>query len=74
MPINNSRNAGRHQLQIPGPTPTPERLLSAMSPPMLDPLGPPFKQSALHNPAGADTPFKTSNPARLFTPVLTTAW
>ncbi len=74
MPINNSRNAGRHQLQIPGPTPIPERSLSAMSRQMLDHRGPQFKEFALQLLAGAKTLFKTDNPVILFPSSGTGAW
>ena len=74
MPINNSRNAGRHQLQIPGPTPIPERILSAMSRQMLDHRGPQFKEFALQLLAGAKTLFKTDNPVILFPSSGTGAW
>ena len=42
MPQNSSRTAGRHFLQIPGPTPVPDRILRAMDMPMIDHRGPEF--------------------------------
>ena len=42
MPKNSSRNAGRHFLQIPGPTPLPDRVLRAMDTPIIDHRGPEF--------------------------------
>ena len=40
MPQNASRVAGRHFLQIPGPTPVPDRVLRAMDTPLIDHRGP----------------------------------
>ena len=40
------RRAGRHFLQIPGPTPVPERILNAMSRQILDHRGPSSRSSA----------------------------
>ena len=42
MPQNSSRRAGRHFLQIPGPTPVPDRILRAMDMPVIDHRGPEF--------------------------------
>ena len=42
MSKNSSRNAGRHYLQIPGPTPVPDRVLRAMDRPVMDFLAPEF--------------------------------
>jgi hypothetical protein len=42
MPKNVSRVAGRHFLQIPGPTPLPDRILRAMDTPIIDHRGPEF--------------------------------
>jgi alanine-glyoxylate transaminase/serine-glyoxylate transaminase/serine-pyruvate transaminase len=42
MSKNSSRTAGRHFLQIPGPTPLPDRVLRAMDTPIIDHRGPEF--------------------------------
>ena len=42
MSKNSSRTAGRHFLQIPGPTPVPDRILRAMDMPVIDHRGPEF--------------------------------
>src|SRR6202000_1673508 len=42
MAQNSSRNPGRHFLQIPGPSPVPDRVLSALSMPIIDHRGPEF--------------------------------
>ena len=39
MSQNSSRTAGRHFLQIPGPTPVPDRILRAMDMPVIDTAG-----------------------------------
>ena len=44
MPTNKVRHTGRHFLQIPGPTPLPDRVLNAMSRQMLDHRGPEFAE------------------------------
>ena len=46
MPKNSSRTAGRHFLQIPGPTPLPDRVLRAMDTPIIDHRGPEFAKLA----------------------------
>jgi alanine-glyoxylate transaminase/serine-glyoxylate transaminase/serine-pyruvate transaminase len=45
MSNNSSRTAGRHFLQIPGPTPVPDRILRAMDMPVIDHRGPIFRSS-----------------------------
>ena len=44
---NAPRRAGRHYLQIPGPTPVPDRILRAMDMPVIDHRGPEFKTLGL---------------------------
>ena len=44
---NTPRRAGRHFLQIPGPTPVPDRILRAMDMPVIDHRGPEFKKLGL---------------------------
>src|ERR1700752_2171298 len=41
---NAPRRAGRHFLQIPGPTPVPDRILRAMDMPVIDHRGPEFQR------------------------------
>ena len=59
---NEPRRAGRHFLQIPGPTPVPDRILRAMDMPVIDHRGPEFKKLGLRVLAGIKTIFKTSQP------------
>ncbi len=73
MPIE-SRAAGRHFLQIPGPTPIPERILNAMSRQMLDHRGPQFQEFATRLLANVRTLFKTSSPVIMFPSSGTGAW
>ncbi len=73
MPIE-SRPAGRHFLQIPGPTPIPERILNAMSRQMLDHRGPQFQEFATRLLASLKALFKTSNPVMAFPSSGTGAW
>ena len=46
MSKNSSRPVGRHFLQIPGPTPVPDRILRAMDTPIIDHRGPEFAKLA----------------------------
>ena len=46
MTKNASRMAGRHFLQIPGPTQIPDRVLRAMDTPIIDHRGPEFASLA----------------------------
>lgn len=74
MPTNQSGQAGRHFLQIPGPTPIPERVLNAMSRQMLDHRGPEFQEFAVRLFAGVKSLFKTANPVVIFPSSGTGAW
>lgn len=65
---------GRHFLQIPGPTPVPERILSAMSRQILDHRGPEFQKLARRVLASVKTIFKTENPVVIFPSSGTGAW
>ena len=49
------------QLRIPGPTPLPERVVRAMSRPMVDHRGPEFAAILAEITAGAKRVFKTSS-------------
>src|SRR5271155_5830352 len=74
MPQNASRTAGRHFLQIPGPTPLPDRVLRAMDTPIIDHRGPEFAQLAKRCLEGIKTIFKTTNPVIIYTATGTGAW
>jgi alanine-glyoxylate transaminase/serine-glyoxylate transaminase/serine-pyruvate transaminase len=73
MPIE-SRHTGRHLLQIPGPTPIPERILNAMSRQMLDHRGPEFQEFGTRLLASVRVLFKTANPVVIFPSSGTGAW
>ena len=60
MAKNSSRPVGRHFLQIPGPTPVPDRILRAMDTPIIDHRGPEFAKLAKKCLEGIKTIFKTS--------------
>ena len=74
MPTNAPRIAGRHFLQIPGPTPVPDRILRAMDRPTIDHRGPEFQQLGQRVLAGIKTVFRTSGPVFLFPASGTGAW
>jgi alanine-glyoxylate transaminase/serine-glyoxylate transaminase/serine-pyruvate transaminase len=74
MPQNSSRVAGRHFLQIPGPTPVPDRILRAIDRPVIDHRGPEFAKMAKRALDGIKTIFKTANPVIIFTATGTGAW
>ena len=74
MSKNSSRTAGRHFLQIPGPSPLPDRILRAMDTPIIDHRGPEFIKLAKGVLEGIKTIFKTSNPVIIYTATGTGAW
>jgi alanine-glyoxylate transaminase/serine-glyoxylate transaminase/serine-pyruvate transaminase len=74
MPQNTSRVAGRQFLQIPGPTPLPDRVLRAMDTPLIDHRGPEFAKLAKRCFEGIKTIFKTTNPVIIYTATGTGAW
>src|SRR6266571_2972897 len=74
MPQNSSRPVGRHFLQIPGPTPLPDRVLRAMDTPIIDHRGPEFAKLAKRALEGIKTIFKTTNPVVIYTATGTGAW
>src|ERR1700756_4657185 len=55
------------QLRIPGPTPLPERIVRAMSRPLIDHRGPEFAAILAEITAGAKRVFKTKNDLLLLT-------
>jgi alanine-glyoxylate transaminase/serine-glyoxylate transaminase/serine-pyruvate transaminase len=71
---NAPRRAGRHFLQIPGPTPVPDRILRAMDMPVIDHRGPEFKKLGLRVLGGIRTIFKTANPVVIYPSSGTGAW
>ena len=58
----NHHPSGRHYLQIPGPSPVPDRILRAMSLPTIDHRGPEFGALGLKVLAGIGQIFKTQHP------------
>ena len=65
---------GRHFLQIPGPSPVPDRILRAMSLPTIDHRGPEFGQLGLKVLAGIQQVFKTRHPVVIYPASGTGAW
>ena len=74
MAANSSRKAGRHFLQIPGPTPVPDRILRAMDTAVIDHRGPEFAKLARRALDGIKTIFKTTKPVIIYTATGTGAW
>src|SRR3954469_14706228 len=74
MASNRGRKAGRHFLQIPGPSPVPDRVLRAMDTPVIDHRGPEFAKLAKRCLDGIKTIFKTTNPVIIYTATGTGAW
>lgn len=66
--------AGRHFLQIPGPSPVPDRILRAMSYPTIDHRGPEFGELGLKVLEGIKQIFKTVNPVVIYPASGTGAW
>lgn len=68
------RTPGRHFLQIPGPTPVPDRILRAMDMPILDHRGPEFQTLARRILEGLKGIFKTKSNVFVFPASGTGAW
>jgi alanine-glyoxylate transaminase / serine-glyoxylate transaminase / serine-pyruvate transaminase len=66
--------SGPHFLQIPGPSPVPDRLLRAMSLPTIDHRGPEFGALGLKVLAGMGAIFKTRCPVVIYPASGTGAW
>ncbi|WP_322007923.1 pyridoxal-phosphate-dependent aminotransferase family protein [Paraburkholderia tropica] len=66
--------AGRHFLQIPGPSPVPDRILRAMSYPTIDHRGPEFGALGLSVLDGIKKIFKTAQPVVIYPASGTGAW
>jgi alanine-glyoxylate transaminase / serine-glyoxylate transaminase / serine-pyruvate transaminase len=68
------RRAGRHFLQIPGPTPVPERILAAMSRQILDHRGLEFQKLGHRVLSGIKGMFKTKGDVFIYPASGTGAW
>src|SRR3546814_15110368 len=66
MVSNTARVAGRHFLQIPGPTPVPDRILRAMDMPVIDHRGPEFQKLGKRVLAGMNTIFRCAGPVVIY--------
>jgi alanine-glyoxylate transaminase / serine-glyoxylate transaminase / serine-pyruvate transaminase len=66
--------AGRHFLQIPGPSPVPDRILRAMSLPTIDHRGPEFGALGLRVLASLARIFQTRHPVVIYPASGTGAW
>jgi alanine-glyoxylate transaminase / serine-glyoxylate transaminase / serine-pyruvate transaminase len=65
---------GRHFLQIPGPSPVPDRILRAMSLPTIDHRGPEFGVLGLRVLSGLAQIFQTKHPVIIYPASGTGAW
>src|SRR5512146_846239 len=65
---------GRHFLQIPGPSPVPDRILRAMSLPTIDHRGPEFGALGLQVLKGLGRIFQTQHPVIIYPASGTGAW
>jgi len=65
---------GHHFLQIPGPSPVPDRILRAISLPTIDHRGPEFGALGLKLLAGIKRIFKTQHPVMIYPSSGTGAW
>jgi alanine-glyoxylate transaminase/serine-glyoxylate transaminase/serine-pyruvate transaminase len=66
--------SGRHFLQIPGPSPVPDRILRALSLPTIDHRGPEFGVLGKKVIAGMQDVFKTRHPVVIYPSSGTGAW
>ena len=74
MPKSNSFKAGRHFLQIPGPTNLPDRVLRAMDRAVIDHRGPEFAEISKSVLEKLKSVFKTSSPVIMYPGSGTGAW
>jgi alanine-glyoxylate transaminase/serine-glyoxylate transaminase/serine-pyruvate transaminase len=65
-PLSSSFRAGRHFLQIPGPSNVPDRILRAMNRATIDHRGPEFAQLGLECLKGMKTLFRTGDSGHVF--------
>ena len=70
----NHHPSGRHFLQIPGPSPVPDRVLRAISLPTIDHRGPEFASLGLEVLAGLQHVFQTRHPVIVYPASGTGAW
>ena len=70
----NQHPSGRHFLQIPGPSPVPDRILRAISLPTIDHRGPEFGVLGLRVLAGLQQVFQTRHPVVIYPASGTGAW
>ena len=70
----NFHPAGRHFLQIPGPSPVPDRILRAMSHPTIDHRGPEFGALGRQVLDGIQQIFQTRHPVVIYPASGTGAW
>lgn len=68
------RTAGRHFLQIPGPSPVPDRILRAIDMPVIDHRGPGFADLGNRVLGGIQGIFKTTQPVIIYPSSGTGAW
>jgi alanine-glyoxylate transaminase/serine-glyoxylate transaminase/serine-pyruvate transaminase len=68
------RQAGRHFLQIPGPSHVPDRILRAMDRPTMDHRGPAFGELGHRVLKGMQSIFRSSGPVLIFPSSGTGAW
>ena len=68
------RTAGRHFLQIPGPSPVPDRILRAIDMPVIDHRGPGFAEVGHRVLRGVKGIFKTQQPVIIYPSSGTGAW
>jgi alanine-glyoxylate transaminase / serine-glyoxylate transaminase / serine-pyruvate transaminase len=71
---NRPRTPGRHFLQIPGPTPIPDRVLRAIDMPVIDHRGPEFQKISKRVLEKVKAVFKTKNPVIIFPASGTGGW
>jgi alanine-glyoxylate transaminase/serine-glyoxylate transaminase/serine-pyruvate transaminase len=71
---NTPRVAGRHFLQIPGPSPVPDRILQAMAMPVIDHRGPEFQKLGQRVLGKIKTIFNTNGPVIIYPASGTGAW
>ncbi len=74
MSGNEGRRAGRHFLQIPGPSPIPDRILRAMDTPVIDHRGPQFQKLGRRVLAKIKGVFKTESHVFIYPTSGTGAW
>ncbi len=69
-----SEQPGQHFLQIPGPSPVPDRVLRAIAAPVIDHRGPEFARLGHEVLDGCRQVFRTSNPVIIYPSSGTGAW